>query len=138
MQVDGRAVNVTDIRAPVFTVGTTKDHVAPWHSVYKWARLSDTDVTFLLTTGGHNAGIVSEPGHRNRSYQMSTIHDHDFYIDPESWAQQTPHRDGSWWPAWSSWLGERSGGEVAPPGMGNAEHGLPPLMDAPGSYVLRA
>jgi len=126
--VEGRPISVTDIRVPVFSVGTVKDHVAPWPSVYKMHLYLDTDLTFVLTSGGHNAGIVSEPGHRNRSYQIATARHGDRYVDPE-WAAQTPKKDGSWWLEWMSWLGERSGKPVPPPAMGNA------LTDAPGTYV---
>ena len=127
--VEGRPISVTDIRVPVFSVGTVKDHVAPWPSVYKMHLYLDTDLTFVLTSGGHNAGIVSEPGHKNRSYQIATTRHDDRYVDPESWAAQTPKKDGSWWLEWVSWLEERSGKPVPPPAMGNA------LADAPGTYV---
>ena len=82
--VDGRPVALTDIRAPIFAVGTVRDHVAPWRSVYKIHLLTDTEVTFLLTTGGHNAGIVSEPGHRGRSYQVLTSPAQHRYLDPDA------------------------------------------------------
>ena len=70
--VDGKPIALTDIRAPIFAVGTVRDHVAPWRSTYKINLQTDTDVTYLLTTGGHNAGIVSEPGHDGRSFQVMT------------------------------------------------------------------
>lgn len=137
LDVNGRPVSLTDIRAPVFVVGTVKDHVAPWHSVFKWHRLTDTEVTFVLTSGGHNAGIVSEPGHRHRKYQISTQKHDDLYIDPDSWVSRAPKHNGSWWPAWTSWLEERSSKDVDPPQVGNPEAGYPALEEAPGTYVLQ-
>ncbi|MCW5729645.1 MAG: polyhydroxyalkanoic acid synthase [Alphaproteobacteria bacterium] len=129
-EVGGRPVALTDIRAPVFAVGTVWDHVAPWRSVYKINLLTDTDVTFLLTSGGHNAGIVSEPGRKGRRYQV--IHrdaDHPFR-DAERFVGETPVQQGSWWPVWREWLVRRSGEMVAPPPLGEA------LADAPGQYVF--
>jgi poly[(R)-3-hydroxyalkanoate] polymerase subunit PhaC len=130
-EVDGRPVALSDIRAPLFAVGTTRDHVAPWHSVYKVGLFTDVDTTFLLTSGGHNAGIVSEPGHEGRSYQASTRGRDEPHLDPEAWAAQAPRREGSWWPEWQGWLARHSGAPAAPPGMGAA------LADAPGEYVLQ-
>ena len=134
--VEGRPVALTDIRVPVFAVGTERDHVAPWQSVYKIRLLSDAEVTFVLASGGHNAGIVSEPGHPGRFYRMMTMSDADPYIPPELWAAQAPRQEGSWWPAWQAWLAGRSSRPVEPPAQWAPERGLPPLVPAPGSYVL--
>jgi polyhydroxyalkanoate synthase len=136
-EVEGRPIALTDIRAPVFSVGTVKDHVAPWRSVYKAHLFTDTDVTFALTSGGHNAGIVSEPGHPHRTYQLATASGDGRYIDPERWVADTPVREGSWWPEWVSWLGERSGNPVSPPETGAPNKGYPPLADAPGTYIFQ-
>jgi polyhydroxyalkanoate synthase len=129
--VNGRPVALTDIHIPILAVGTMTDHVAPWRSVYKIIPLSDTSVTFLLTSGGHNAGVVSPPGRPGRTYQMST-HEHDApYVDPDSWQSDTRIREGSWWPAWEHWLARLAGPLTAPPPPSRA------LRDAPGLYVLQ-
>jgi polyhydroxyalkanoate synthase len=136
-RVDGRPVALSDIRVPILAVGTVTDHVAPWKSVYKINLLTDTEVTFILTSGGHNAGIVSEPGKPRRSYQVSTTAATDKYVDPDAWIAATPKREGSWWPAWQAWLAGHSGAKAPPPATGNARAGFAPLGDAPGTYVLQ-
>ncbi len=136
-KVNGETISLTDIKAPIFAVGTVKDHVAPWYSVYKINLFTDTEVTFVLTTGGHNAGIVSEPGHPHRHYQIRTQSKDGAYLTPERWAQTVPRKDGSWWPEWIKWARKKSKSKemVNPPQMGNEEKGYPPLADAPGTYV---
>jgi polyhydroxyalkanoate synthase len=129
-RADGKPVALSDIRAPIFAVGTLTDHVAPWRSAFKIRLLTDTEVTFLLTTGGHNAGVVSPPGHPKRHYQMATHAHDDPHVDPEVWEASVPQQQGSWWPAWERWLAGRSGKMIAPPAMGK------PRCDAPGTYVL--
>ncbi|MGD1075759.1 MAG: alpha/beta fold hydrolase, partial [Thermodesulfovibrionales bacterium] len=135
-EAGGKPIALSDIRVPIFTVGTERDHVAPWRSVYKIHLLVDTDVTFVLTSGGHNAGVVSEPGHPRRSYQIGMKRESEMYIDPETWQGTVPKHDGSWWPAWQDWLAEHSSGRSAPPSLGAADSGYPPLDNAPGTYVL--
>jgi polyhydroxyalkanoate synthase len=135
--VGERPIAITDIRAPIFAVGTVRDHVAPWRSTYKLNLLSDTDVTYLLVSGGHNVGIVSEPGHARRDFQVLTKGRDDRYIDPDAYLAQAPHKEGSWWPEWIDWLSARSDAPVAPPPMGAAAKGYEPLCDAPGTYVLQ-
>lgn len=135
--VAGKPVALTDIRAPIFAVGTVKDHVAPWRSTYKIHLLTDTSVTYVLTTGGHNAGIVSEPGRGNRKFQVLTKNSCDQYTDPDTWMAQASGKRGSWWPEWIDWLNLHSGAPEASPSLGSTEAGYPPLGNAPGSYVLQ-
>jgi len=132
----GEAVSLNDIRAPIFAVGTERDHVAPWRSTYKINLQAETEVTYLLTSSGHNAGIVSEPGHPGRSFRVNTKTISDHYLDPERFLAEVPRQDGSWWPQWTTWLSERSGPPAALPPMGAPQAGYPPLEDAPGAFVL--
>lgn len=137
-KVNGRPITISDIRVPIFAVSTTKDHVAPWRSVYKIHLLADTDeVTFVLTSGGHNAGIVSEPGHPRRSFRIATRNGDDKYIDPDTWKATVPIQEGSWWPVWQKWLQERSSEKVLPPALGGSKKRNASLCDAPGSYVYQ-
>lgn len=134
-QVDGSPVALADIEVPMFIVGTVRDHVAPWPSVYKMHLLSGAELTFVLTSGGHNAGVVSEPGHPRRSFQIATRAAGERYVDPQMWRAETPLHEGSWWPAWQQWLSQRSAERVAPPTMGTMHSAYTPLCDAPGAYV---
>ncbi len=133
--VNGDPVSLTDIREPIFAVSTTRDHVAPWRSVYKIHLLSDTNVTFVLANRGHNGGIVSEPGHKGREYQIRRKIEGEKYIPPEEWRETTPIESGSWWPALVNWLDERSGAMREPPSMGAPSKGYRPIADAPGYYI---
>jgi len=135
-EAGGRPIALEDLRAPIFAVGTERDHVAPWRSTYKIFLQVESDVTYLLTAGGHNAGIVSEPGHHGRTFRVATKRLTDHYVDPDSYYANTPVKEGSWWPEWVSWLKDRSGPPTAAPAMGAPQSGYPPLADAPGLYVL--
>ena len=132
--VDGRPVSLGALALPCFCVGTVTDHVAPWRSVYKLHYMVPAEITFVLTSGGHNAGIVSEPGHPRRHFQMRTRAAGGEYLAPEEWVERAPRKEGSWWPEWQAWLAARSSAKVKPPRMGGKNH--EPLCDAPGSYVL--
>ncbi len=136
-RIDGKTLSLTNLELPIFAVGTESDHVAPWKSVYKIHHLTDADVTFVLTNGGHNAGIISEPGHRHRHYRMATTPHAERYQDPNTWCAATAVQDGSWWEGWADWLHARSSAREAPPPIGRAEVGLEVLCDAPGTYVFQ-
>jgi polyhydroxyalkanoate synthase len=136
--VEGRVVALKDIAVAMFVVGTETDHIAPWRSVYKTHLFTDNELTFVLTNGGHNAGIVSEPGHRGRHYHVGTRRHDDRYVDPDSWRLRASRRDGSWWPEWAAWLAQHSASErIAAPPTGAPARGLMPLAPAPGTYVYQ-
>ena len=128
--VNDKPIAIRDIHVPIFSVGTEQDHVAPWRSVYKLHLQSDSEaVTFVLTSGGHNAGIVSEPGHKHRHYRIATETEQDCYVDPDSWVQNNNAIEGSWWPEWHQWLESHSGEKLEAQPMGES------LCEAPGTYV---
>jgi polyhydroxyalkanoate synthase len=134
--IEGKVIALKDIEVPMFVVSTETDHIAPWRSVYKVQLFTDNELTFLLTNGGHNAGIVSEPGHRGRRYRIATRKHGDRYIDSDTWLTRAQSAEGSWWPAWVAWLESKSEAErVAPPSIGAPSRGLMPLCPAPGVYV---
>ena len=135
-KVNGRTIALSAIRRPLFVVGTERDHVAPWHSVHKIHLLTGAEITFVLTSGGHNAGIVSEPGHNGRRYRVLTRETDGLSYDPEEWERHAEKKQGSWWTEWGDWLASRSGAPGAPPSMGAADKGYAPIADAPGHYVL--
>ena len=130
---NGDTLVLRDIALPTFAVGTVKDHVSPWRSVYKLHQLISGPVTFALTNGGHNAGIISEPGHHGRHFQMHTTPAHAPRLTSDEWQMVAAQQEGSWWTAWHEWLvAHGSGRQVAarqPPK--NASLGA-----APGAYVM--
>jgi len=136
--VHGETVDLSRVRLPMFVVGTETDHVAPWRSVYKVRALTrSADYTFLLTSGGHNAGIVSGPVHPKRRHRMLTWKNATTRLDADEWLHRAPVFEGSWWPAWEEWLVEHSAARQVParaPAVYVA-HGVSAPENAPGSYV---
>ena len=132
--VDGKPVSLSNLTLPMFMVGTLTDHVAPWRSVFKLHQMSPAEITFALTSGGHNGGIVNPPGNERRRYQLLTRPAGGSYVAPEEWLETAPRTQGSWWPAWLEWLKARSGTPAKPPRMGAGAY--KPVGDAPGTYVL--
>ena len=133
--VEGKPISLSDIHVPLFVVGTVRDHVAPWKSTYKINYQVEADVTYLLTSGGHNAGIVAPPGEQGHFYQVGVKGAKAPFIGPDEWLKATAKVEGSWWPEWTKWLALQSGELCAPPRMGTAREDDEILPDAPGDYV---
>lgn len=137
IRLDGKNISLLDINVPIFAVATVKDHVAPWKSVYKLHFYMKSEITFVLTSGGHNSGIVNAPGRPDQHFQMLLHKKEDRRMAPEEWLEKAPGYVGSWWPTWHEWLAAESIGKVVPPNMGNPEAGYTILCDAPGTYVFQ-
>ena len=135
LSVDGKPIALTDIRAPIFAVGTVGDHVAPSRSTYKIQLMTDTDVTYVFTSGGHNVGIVSQPGSEGHAF-------HDQAVDGSLCGSRNLCGRGP------------AQGRILVAGMGFLACGtlrpfdgaacdgrcgcrLSPLCEAPGTYVLQ-
>jgi polyhydroxyalkanoate synthase len=138
LEMNHRRIDLSKLELPMFVVGTETDHVAPWRSVYKARGLvRSPDYTFLLTSGGHNAGIVSGPENPKRRHRVLTWTDATSTLAPDAWLAKAELRQGSWWPSWATWLADHSSPtRVPPPPMGDPAAGLGPLGPAPGTYVL--
>ncbi len=135
-QVDGHTIALRNIRTPIFALGTVNDHIAPWRSVFKIHYLTDADIRFVLTSGGHNAGVVSEPGHPGRWYRLCQGPKNGLRSGPDEWLAASTQYSGSWWPAWAEWLAAHSGApRPAVSKLGEANADPATLTAAPGRYV---
>lgn len=130
ISVKGGGVDLSQITTPSYTVGATADHIVPWQGEFLMRELQGGTVRFILTTGGHIAGIINPPEENKRDYWTND----NPTSDPDEWLKGATNHQGSWWPDWIDWLKQYSGKKVAPPAMGNEEY--QPITSAPGTYVL--
>jgi polyhydroxyalkanoate synthase len=140
-RLGAHTVMLEDLTVPLFVVATERDHVSPWKSVYKVHRLAHAPVTFALSSGGHNVGIVNPPSgplaHPQASYRFASYLSSKAPADPLEWLEAAQPVQGSWWPCWQEWLVAHSTAQVkAVPVVAPALAGPP--VNAPGSYVHEA
>jgi polyhydroxyalkanoate synthase len=131
-ELNGHGIALMDIHSPLLVVGTARDTVSPWKSVYKIQLLTNVETTFILTSGGHNAGIVSEPGHPNKSYQKCFSPKDHGWMSPKVFLEKATQSQGSWWPEMSEWLAKHSSGLI--PAL--SANSLKGIRNAPGQNVL--
>lgn len=136
LEVDGRAVAMSDVRAPVFALGAERDHIAPWRSVYKVELYGASETTFVLTGGGHNTSVVSPPGKPGAYYRVHESRAGDVFRDPDEWVADADRHEGSWWPEWLGWLRRHARGPMRKPPASRSRRGAE-LQAAPGSYVFQ-
>ncbi|MFE6921841.1 PHA/PHB synthase family protein [Nocardia sp. NPDC057663] len=127
----GTPVDLGEITVDSYVVAGSADHLCPWANCYRSSQLLGGKVRFVLSTNGHIAALVNPPGNRKSSYQVSD----DNSLDPADWRGAATTVQGSWWPDYAAWLGDRSGQEKpSPAALGNAD--FRPLGGAPGTYVM--
>ena len=130
LQLAGQRLSLADVKADAYMVGAVNDHIVPWHASYQATRLLGGDVRYVLSSGGHIAGIVNPPGPK-AWHEVGT----SYPPDAAAWQAAASRVAGSWWQDWTDWAAARAGAMVSPPPMGG-EH-FPPLRDAPGDFVRR-
>ena len=124
----GERLLVSEIGTDTYIVAAVEDHIVPWRVSYRTTQLLKGPVRFVLTSGGHIAGIVNPPGPRAKLWTND-----DLPPDPDEWRAGATETQTTWWNDWAWWLGSRAGDMVAPPPIGSASH--PSLGPAPGTYV---
>jgi polyhydroxyalkanoate synthase len=134
LQVKGVGIDLGRITTPMYAVATRHDHIVPWKGAFRVRELVDGPVRFVLADSGHIAGIINHPAKKKRHYW--TCDERDTERDPDAWFEcaDEDKQHGSWWVDWVPWLEKHSGKLIVPPTMGNDRY--PPLLDAPGTYVL--
>jgi len=128
MELAGQQLSLSDVKNDTYVVGAINDHIVPWHASYETTRLLGGSVRYVLSSGGHIAGIVNPPGPK-AWYQASTRTP----ASADEWHASATKHSGSWWEDWTQWSEKRSGHRVAPPPMGSERY--PAIADAPGSYI---
>ena len=126
----GVPIDLGKIAIPAYFVSTLEDHIAPWKSTYKGARILSGSKRFVLGGSGHIAGIVNPPSAKKYGYWTGS----ELPESAEEWQAGASRNEDSWWIDWQAWIAGLNGPDLVParvPGRG----ALPALEDAPGSYV---
>jgi polyhydroxyalkanoate synthase len=129
LEIAGQTIDLSSIKSNAYVVSAKNDHIVPWQSAYKTTQLFSGSTRFVLSNGGHIAGIVNPPG--PKSWFLAADDNPAQADDWMSSAQRTPQ---SWWVDWAKWSAEHAGEMTSPPQMGSAQH--PVLGPGPGTYVF--
>jgi polyhydroxyalkanoate synthase subunit PhaC len=132
MELAGQRLDLGTVDQDLYFLAAEQDHIAPWRSSYRGARLPAGDVRFVLSNSGHIAGIVNPPN--PKSIHRVAESGAALPADPGEWLARAQTHPTTWWQDWATWIAQRAGAMREPPPMGNAR--FSPLADAPGEYVL--
>lgn len=130
MVLDNTLLDLSKVMVPVYNLATREDHIAPAESVLYGSQFFGGPVKYVLSGSGHIAGVVNPPA--SNKYQYWT-NDNIKDVNVAQWMKGAVEHKGSWWPDWREWLGGLDPEEVPARSVGT--EALPPIEDAPGSYV---
>jgi polyhydroxyalkanoate synthase len=133
IQIRGVGIDTRRVTIPAYAVACESDHIVPWRGASRIRQMMGGPVRFVLAESGHIAGIINPPAQKKRNYWLNTARNAQT-LDPDEWLAGATKHEGSWWLDWVPWLKKHAGKRVEPPSMGSEAH--PPIMDAPGTYVL--
>jgi len=126
----GTPVDLSTVTVDSYVTAGIADHLCPWQACYRSTQLLGGDSRFVLSTSGHIASLVNPPGNPKSTFQVAE----KTPPDPEEWLRSAETVQGSWWPDFVTWLGERAGEEIAAPT--DLAGDLEELTEAPGTYVF--
>ncbi|MFS2157775.1 class II poly(R)-hydroxyalkanoic acid synthase [Pseudomonas sp. Pseusp122] len=130
LEVCGTPIDLQKVTSDVFCLAGTNDHITPWISCYKSARLFGGKTEFVLSSSGHIQSILNPPGNPKARYMTNP----EMPVDPKEWQENGTKHTDSWWLHWQNWLGERSGKlKKSPTSLGSKAY--PPGEASPGTYV---
>jgi polyhydroxyalkanoate synthase len=130
MVLDNTLLDLSKVKVPVYNLATREDHIAPADSVLYGSQFFGGPVKYVLSGSGHIAGVVNPPA--SGKYQFWT-NDNIKDVTLADWLKGAQEHKGSWWPDWREWLRSIDAEEVPARPVGT--EALPPIEDAPGSYV---
>jgi polyhydroxyalkanoate synthase len=130
MELAGQRLDLKDVDQDLYIVAAINDHIVPWTSSYATIKHVSGNTRFVLSSGGHIAGIVNPPS--PKAWYLTADENPE---SPDDWRAATQRHQGSWWDDWAWWAGQRAGEKIPPPRLGSPRH--PVIGDGPGEYVLR-
>ncbi|HEX9589225.1 MAG TPA: class I poly(R)-hydroxyalkanoic acid synthase [Bradyrhizobium sp.] len=130
MVLDNTLLDLSKVKVPIYNLATREDHIAPADSVLYGSQFFGGPVKYVLSGSGHIAGVVNPPS--SGKYQFWT-NDNIKDVTLADWLKGAQEHKGSWWPDWREWLASIDAEEVPARAVGT--EALPPIEDAPGSYV---
>jgi len=130
LEVCGTPIDLKQVKSDIFCLAGTNDHITPWVSCYKSAKLFGGKTEFVLSNSGHIQSILNPPGNPKARYMTNP----ELPDDATRWQEDASKHTDSWWLHWQAWQAERSGKlKKSPATLGNKAY--PAGEASPGTYV---